>query len=722
MPRKGNNLILGRDETGQPIILSHEHRLQHGSVVGQTGSGKSRYVEGLIRQDIRSHPKTGSGILCIDAHGGLVDGLVGFLCANRLTHLPVTVIDLRRNDRLVPYNPLRRRTGEPAVIIANFVKALAYIWGASGTDQTPLFERWAINTLFQLYGEGKTLADAAPLFTPDGDVAIERITDPMIRRDWVVAKRNWKNFERDTLSAVNRFRRFLINPLMRAIFGQTSVSLDLGRALDEGHIILVSLGRTHGNVSQEDADLLATLLVSDFWMAVEERGKSDHHRPFYLYLDEFQRFVTPAMAESLAEARGFGIGMFLSNQFPRQVYNAGPHGPKIYDEIRENTRTKVVFRQRSVDNMQIVADEVFFATYDPMRIKYHHHSTKVLNYDLKYLPSVGRSATATVGGGTQRSHSVGSNHSVGTNWSHTDTVGWSVTQSATDTVSESASVTDQWSNSAGETESSVRSGGTAIGDSKSRGGATNKSESETVGLSGTDIFSEAAQRKNKRFYDHADGENVKQSWNLGRSAGSSESATAGAFSTQSAGWNEAMSRNKNAARGGGKTASLSASHAKGLAVTESESSADSFGGNETFGSSESDTAGESTSWSNAQGQNILWSPNLMPQIGKEADAPVYWTLDEQRFLAMRQIFILQDREAYVLAGDMVAPALIRTPDVNRPDICRVVVDLAVGWYQQESGLTLPLDAAIKQVRDRDREWDGSGALADADADFATVTT
>jgi hypothetical protein len=714
MARNGNKLVLGSHSDGRPIILQPDHRLQHTSIVGQTGSGKSRYVEYLLRQDVRAWPKTRCGMLVVDPHGEMVDGIMAWIAANKLRHLPIVPIDLRRTDRVVSYNVLRRRAAVPSVIIDNFVRAMAYVWGKPGTDETPLFERWAGNALHLLYDQHKTLADAVHLFSPDGRVALDRIESPLVRRDWAVARRNWKDFERDTQSAVNRFRRFLLNPTMRAVFGQTSTSLDLGRALDDGQIVLVSLGRKRGNVSQENSDLFATLLLSDLWMAVEERGKSEHNNAFYLYLDEFQRFVTPAMAESLAEARGFGIGMTLITQFPRQILNAGPYGPRIYDEIRENCRTKIAFRQRSKENLEIVANELFLGTFNPLRVKHQHYSTKVLGHDLRYLPSYGHSSTATTGGGKEHSRTVGSNHSVANTWNHTDTVGHSLTRSSTDSIGVSASESEAWSDSTGATESSVRSGNRSTGRSQSGGTSTNKSTGESVGLSGKHLLTGGGTTLRAHAADGA----TNQSWNLGRADGHSANESAGTFETDSSGWNEAASRNASTTEGGGSSIDLSESHSESVAEADSESHADSRGGSETRGTNEADTTGESTKWSNALGRSETMAPMLIPRMGKEADAPVFWSLNEQLFLAMKRLFLLQDREAYVLAGDMTVPVPIKTPDVNRPDICHVVVDLTIGWYQQESGLTLPFEQAVECIRKRDQERNAGEALAAADEDFA----
>jgi Helicase HerA, central domain len=209
MARQGNDLILSEYPDGRQIILGHQERLEHTGIVGETGSGKSRFIEHMLRQDLRAWPKTHCGLLLVDPHGDVFDGIISWVAANGLHHLPIVPIDLRRSDRIVSYNVLRRRVADPAVIIDSFVKATAHIWGQPGTDQTPLFERWFTNALYLLYHQHKTLADVGYLFTPNGDVAIEAIDDPMVRRDWVMAKRYRKDFERDTQSLVNRVRRFV---------------------------------------------------------------------------------------------------------------------------------------------------------------------------------------------------------------------------------------------------------------------------------------------------------------------------------------------------------------------------------------------------------------------------------------------------------------------------------------------------------------------------------
>lgn len=714
MAAKGNDLFLGHFRTNHPLVLRHAHRLQHLSIVGLTGTGKSRYLEYLVRQDIQAWPRTQCGVLVVDPHGEMFDGLMAWVATNKLTHLPLVPVDLRRQDQIISYNVLRERAAEPSVVIDNFVKAMAYVWGQQGTDQTPLFERWASNLLYALYYRKKTLADAAHLFTPEGLVIADGIEDPMIRRDWLWARRNWKEFETAASSSVNRFRRFLLNPILRAIFGQSEMSLDLNKALDEGHIVLVSLARNGGKISRENADLFATLLLADLWTAADERGKGEHVKPFYCYIDEFQRFLTPTMAESLAEARGFGIGMTMANQFPRQILNGGVYGSRIYDEVMENTRSKIVFRLGSRANLEPVAEQLFMNTFDPEQVKYQHYSTTLLGHELKYMPSYGQSHVTTVGRSEERSLTSGTNHTLGTNRSHTDSSSYAVGRNWSDTVGETETKGSSWSDALATGGSRGRSCSRSSGGNRSRASTTNTSASESFGVSGRNLEGRGEPDFSEIYDD--DEAARRQSWQISNSNGQTES------NGQSSQWGEASGStagenwNSSQSRGGSRGHSVTQSHTEGGSETHTIGESDTYGTSEAFGTSNALACGTSASTSQAAGTSTTTAPMLFPILGKEAAQPLFRSIEEQLFIAMAKIARLKDREAYVLTADMIGPALIRTPNVTRPLISRTCTEVFAGWYQRQSGLALPLDEALARVLSRDRNLYQESVSATTDED------
>jgi DNA helicase HerA-like ATPase len=166
------------------------------------------------------------------------------------------------------------------------------------------------------------------------------------------------------------------------MFGQNGASLDLGKAIEEGQIIIANVSTQGARVSREDASLFATLLLSDLWTAASERGKGIEEgdmKPFYVYVDEFQNFITPTIAQSLAEARGFGLHLTLANQFPRQILHTGASGPAVYDSVMANARSKIVFSLEGEENLKPLAQSLFMGVFNTDEIKLKLTSRKVMD-------------------------------------------------------------------------------------------------------------------------------------------------------------------------------------------------------------------------------------------------------------------------------------------------------------------------------------------------------
>jgi len=400
----GNDLILGHIAGRSATLgISRTERDKHLYICGGTGTGKSKLLEHLIRQDILSWRKSQCGMLVLDPHGSLYDSLMQWMAWNNIKR-PIIPIDLRRDDWIVSYNLLRQRKADPAVLVDNITDAMAYVWGQGGTDQTPLFARWAGNILRALYEKKLTLVEAEYLVDRVGRQMRSALTsdmkDKVSRQDWQFADTlTPKDFESQIGSTVNRLQRFLRNQTMRSMFGQPDVSLDMGQALEDGSIIIVSLATERAKVSKENAELFATLLLSDLWTAAQERGKRKGIKPFYVYLDEFQRFVTPTISDNLDEARGFGLHLTLAHQFPNQLRDRGDSGKRVYNSIMENASSKVVFRLSHEENLRVMAQWLYMGVMNPDEIKHKMYSTKVMDYreELKTVYSESKSSGSSTG-------------------------------------------------------------------------------------------------------------------------------------------------------------------------------------------------------------------------------------------------------------------------------------------------------------------------------------
>lgn len=456
----GNDLILGkmagRDKS---LGLSRSERDKHLYICGGTGTGKSKFLENLIRQDIRNWSKSKCGMLVLDPHGNLYDNLINWLAWTELER-PIIPIDLRQDDWVVAYNVVRQRQlANPSVLVDNLIAAMAYVWGQGGTDATPLFARWAENVIRTLYEKNLTLVQSEFLIDRIEKQVRYQLTADLAhkpsRQDWQFADTlSAKDFEAQIGSTVNRLRRFIHNETLRLIFGVPNVSLDLRQALEEGAIILVSLATERAKVSKENAELFATLLLSDLWTAAQERGKRDDVKPFYVYLDEFQRFVTPTIADNLDEARGFGLHLTMAHQFPNQLLDRGENGKRVYNSIMENASSKVVFRLQHDENLRAMAQWLFMGVMNPDEVKLQLYSRKVMDYREEMKFGYGWSTSSGKSVGTQRGHAGGTGVG-GTDVFDDENNPATTSESWSSFESDSASESESWSQSETESKTAV---------------------------------------------------------------------------------------------------------------------------------------------------------------------------------------------------------------------------------------------------------------------------
>src|SRR4030042_4928415 len=102
-----------RETTILPKGIKQEARDAHFYVVGATRTGKTKFLESLIEQDI----KNGLGFGVIDPHGDLTEDVKGYLwlCSGRSQEFvqeKVVLIDPTDENRTVAFNPLEKTRGE----------------------------------------------------------------------------------------------------------------------------------------------------------------------------------------------------------------------------------------------------------------------------------------------------------------------------------------------------------------------------------------------------------------------------------------------------------------------------------------------------------------------------------------------------------------------------------------------------------------------------------
>ena len=95
--------------------------------------------------------------------------------------------------------------------------------------------------------------------------------------------------------------------------------------------------------------------------------------PFYLFIDEFQNFVTKDICEILDGGRKFGLHLILAHQHLNQLKQKDP---EVYFSTLGNARTKVVFGGLIDEDLEILGKELYTGELNPDEVKDEIWQTK----------------------------------------------------------------------------------------------------------------------------------------------------------------------------------------------------------------------------------------------------------------------------------------------------------------------------------------------------------
>lgn len=323
----------------RPVYLSDKDRMQHIYIIGKTGVGKSELLKDLILQDI----KAGKGVCFMDPHGDAVEDILKLIPPERAED--VIYFNPSDVERPIGMNLLEARTEDEkhfaATSIINLMYKLfdPYKTGIVG----PRFEHGVRNAMLTVMSEpGNTFVEVMRAMTDASYVQklLPKVTDPIVRRYWTDQIAQTSDFHKSEVLdyTVSKFGRFVTNKLIRNIIGQSQSSFDMRKIMDEGKILLINLAK--GSLGEENSNFLGLLLVPRILMAAMSRANlaKEQRRDFYFYVDEFQNFATPDFAVILSEARKYGLGLCVANQFIGQVEE------EVKNAVFGNVGTLVSFR------------------------------------------------------------------------------------------------------------------------------------------------------------------------------------------------------------------------------------------------------------------------------------------------------------------------------------------------------------------------------------------
>lgn len=315
------------------VLLSPDQRLKHTHIIGATGTGKSTLLLNLITQDLVN----GDGICVIEPHGDLIDSILTRIPVSR--QHDVVLIDPSDSDYPIGLNLLQASSDIEKEVLASDLVAAFKRYTTTWGDQIHSVLANAI-LVFLESTKGGTLLDLKRFLLEKDfrESVLDSVSDPNIRYYW---HKQFPLLKSNSVGPIlTRLDTFLRPKLIRNMIMQKQC-LDFESLLDSKKVILVKL--SHGLIGEENSYLLGSFLVSKLHQAALARQskRQEDRSPFYIYIDEFQHFLTPSMASILSGARKYQVGLTLAHQDLQQLHKADTD---IASAVLANAHTRICFR------------------------------------------------------------------------------------------------------------------------------------------------------------------------------------------------------------------------------------------------------------------------------------------------------------------------------------------------------------------------------------------
>ena len=325
------------------IRMKREDRFRHFYVIGQTGTGKSSVLQVMIRQDLRN----GDGLCVIDPHGSLIEDVLPFIPRHRADD--VIYFNPSDMERPLGMNLLEGDTWEEKELVAlDAMNIMIKLFDEETFG--PRIQDYFRNGCLTLMSDpaGGSLTDIVRLFTDDDFAKVKRqhVTNPIVASFWdhQMAKTGAREKQEMIPYFAAKFGQFVTNTMMRNIIGQTKSAFDISKAMQSGKILLMNLSK--GSVGEINSKLLGLIIVQKIQMAALRREKIPKHerRDFFLYIDEFQNYVTDSIESILSEARKYRLSLNIAHQYLAQINDEKKKGTNLKNAVFGNVGSMMCYK------------------------------------------------------------------------------------------------------------------------------------------------------------------------------------------------------------------------------------------------------------------------------------------------------------------------------------------------------------------------------------------
>ena len=326
-------------DKNQLFGIKRKDRRQHVYILGKSGTGKSALMFNMIIQNIQN----GEGVCMVDPHGENVEAILSAIPPYRMKD--VVYFNPADPDHHIGFNVLELVDPKYKHLVASglmgiFTKIWANAWSAR-------MEYILNNAILALLDTPGTTMLGIPRMLVDKDYRqkiISNLKDPVIKAFWIHEYEAWQDkFRNEAIAPIqNKVGQFLSTSIIRNVVGQSVSTINIFDIMNEGKIFLVNVSK--GRIGEDNSALLGGMIITKIQLAAMERVRipEEERKDFYLYVDEFQNFVTDSFASILSEARKYRLNLTVAHQYTAQLVS--DKSSAVRDAVFGNVGTMIIFR------------------------------------------------------------------------------------------------------------------------------------------------------------------------------------------------------------------------------------------------------------------------------------------------------------------------------------------------------------------------------------------
>lgn len=361
---KGITLGVTNRALSQKVIIPEEALNKHCFICGKTGVGKSTLMRGMITSIAEAQNQA---VFLLDPHGDTAKEVIKHLPDNELDRIVyidfaaenipgLNMLDTSEQGMMFALGELEHyflRLYGPEIfgprIQDAFRSFLTLLWNPRkpGTLCDLL---WAINLR-----DGRVFKGFEKIAIEQNNLGL-RLFLEQITAHWG---------KDGSIEEMNAYFRAKFSPftesVLRHIIGQQRTTLPFAKLIKEKKIVLLNLNK--GQLSGRYSSLLGTIITAMLFQAVMHSGagvETAEKEPVAIFIDECQNFISPTIADVLAEARKFKASLVLATQHLGQLDNNSAGfltGTNLQEAILGNVGSLITFRSSSRDS-KILAEEM----------------------------------------------------------------------------------------------------------------------------------------------------------------------------------------------------------------------------------------------------------------------------------------------------------------------------------------------------------------------------